>query len=431
MQNTKILLFASSFLALALASCNNQDNHTPGAATSDPTITSQQAGTSEAKSSSGDTSTPATSVTSQGEQSQAGEQITLNGLNVYVFKTFMDDGNVTKVRASFDAYCSQQNVTITNQVWEGDSSAKVAGFDAAVKAYEEDTTKPNIDIILGAKGNLGAGTFVGDHFTALTNADETYVTMSTFVGEEEKTERRIYVSNTVEHLDAVKLLVKHVANFDIPEEGGEGSQTSEASTPTESDPVVTSEESQPGVTSEESQPGVTSEESQPGVTSEESQPVVTSEESQPGETSEGSEPATVLDEITVYCYENSVTEEQKNDLKLAFENYLVEQNVTITVNEWVLGTTGKMAALESTIEAYNDGHEGHEVDIVLGARAALSSEYMTANYSYAGNDDADGRMTIGSSSNRRVLYNTNTANQEAVEYLVNCFLPNLSFSFAA
>ncbi|GEM_PF-5617527 len=383
MKTKSVLLFTASFLALTLASCGQGDNHTPGAATSEP-IASVTSSASKSETS----STPSSSAASDASST---EKTTIEGLSVFAYGRFMDANNVKKIRDDFDAYCDSLSIEVTGQIWAGDDSSKVADFDAAVQAYNEEQSNPKIDIILGAKGNLGAGTYVGDHFTVLTRDDATdYVTMSTYVGEEEKTERRIYIANDSAHLEAVKLLVKSAANYDMEEEPETSSESSSVT------PIESSEES-----------------SETSVTSSEE-----SSESAP----------TTLDQLTVFCYKNAVTKEQMGDLSVAFDAYLSTNDVTITNLKWVLDITGKMADLSTGLETYDTEHPTATVDIILGARASFTTDYCKERFVYSP-DDATGRMTIGSSSNRLIAYNKNSSNGEAITLLMNCFLPNYDFNF--
>lgn len=404
MKTKSVLFFTASFLALTLASCGQGDNHTPGAATSE-SIASVTSSASKSETS----STPSSSATSTAT-SDAGstEKTTIEGLSVFTYGRFMDADNVKKIRDDFDAYCDSLSIEVTGQIWAGDDSSKVADFDAAVQAYNEEQNNPKIDIILGAKGNLGAGTYVGDHFTALTRDDATdYVTMSTYVGEEEKTERRIYIANDSAHLEAVKLLVKSAANYDMEEEPETSSESSSV-TPVESSEESTESSSAPVESSEES-----TESSETSVTSSEE-----SSESAP----------TTLDQLTVFCYKNAVTEEQMRDLSAEFDAYLSTNDVTITNLNWVLDITGKMADLSTGLETYDTEHPTATVDIILGARASFTTDYCKERFVYSP-DDATGRMTIGSSSNRLIAYNKNSSNGEAITLLMNCFLPNYDFNF--
>lgn len=406
MQMKKSIMLSTTLLALMAVSCGSGNNSEHGAASSGTQPSGEQ--TSSQASSQEQSSQGQSSVASSSKDEP---KDIIDGLTVYTWDTYMDTDCVTATRTLFDAYAAAEGYEVTNQVWDHDASAKLQGFDDAVRAFDGNTENPKIDIILGAKGNFDTkvtDSYVLANFTALKNADDQFVTMTTYVGEAAQEGRRIWIANETQNEDAVALLVKAVADYDIPEVDPGTSGSEETSSEEQSSEELSSSEE---ISSEEE---LSSEE--------ESSEEISSEE----ESSE--EEAIVLDEIVVYCYENAVTEDQKNDLKNTFDAYFVGQGYEITVNTWKLGTTGKMAVLEDDIEKYNEENVDHEVDVILGARAAFSGEYMTNNYTYAGNDDADGRMTIGTSTNRRVAYNVNTVNKEAVTLLVNCFLPNLDFS---
>lgn len=167
--------------------------------------------------------------------------------------------------------------------------------------------------------NLGAGTYVGDHFTVLTRDDATdYVTMSTYVGEEEKTERRIYIANDSAHLEAVKLLVKSAANYDMEDEPETSSESSGVA-PVESSEESAEELSSEEPSSEESSATTAEEPSEESQSAESSSAPVESSEKSSEESSETSVTSseessestpTTLDQLTVFCYKNTVTEEQ-------------------------------------------------------------------------------------------------------------------------
>ena len=378
MKRSKFLLALSSFLlASTLAACGGGTNHNPGAVTQDPTPTPTQGGTPTPEPTVVPTPTPSTSPEID---------VTLDELNVFLYEKFVDENCSNSLKSAFESYLVAQKIEITTLNWVLDETGDVTAVTTAVEKYDTDHPDAKVDVILGAKGNLK--TYITENFTALKKDDTNYYEMTTTAGEKTHEDRRVYVANDTNNFEAVKLLVKHLVDYDLPDPEATPTPTPEV-TPTPEPTVVPT----------------------------------------PTPTPTASEEPVVLDQLVVYMFSASIDTDNNTFWKNKFNAYLAANDITITNLVWEFSTATKVAALDTEVSKYDEDHPTATVDVLLGGKAyaAESCAYISENF--ASMKDAGGSFyeitTIKDgteTSQRRFWQRKDSTNKVAVQHLVDALV---------
>lgn len=341
--NKALLTLSSLMLLMSITACNSGENKNNGAK-SDPTSSSQTT-----PSSSGSTSSePLVNPT------------ILPALNVIVYNKFATTEQSDALKAGFESFLHESNVQITNLVWDLKITGGVSDLNTEIETYNTEHPSAKYDVILGGKAYSGC-TYINNNYESLKDGEGTPIDMT--IGE--STDRRVWLLNESPNAKAIKLLVKNVVNYDIPDP----------------DP-------------------------DPGT---DVQPIPN--------------PDTTLPELNVILYKKYVTDEQAKDLKNNFITYLNTNSVGITSLVWNIKVTGGVSDLNDEISAYNTANPDAKYDVILGGKAFSGCDYINGNYTSV--KDGEGTpidMTIGTNTDRRVWLLNSTDNAEAKYHIVKHLL---------
>lgn len=392
----QLLVISALMLVGTLASCGG-GNHNPGAvsdSTVNPSTTSQE------------TTSEGTSTTSEGTSttSEFTPEVTYPLLTVHLYQRYVDNDCSASLKKQFEDELVNQKAAVTKLNWvmgTGAQNEGVADYSADLGTYDAAHPTETIDVVLGAKANFAADSYIVKNFATVKKTDGSgNVTMSTTNGETTKDDRYIWFRKETANLEAVKVLLKGIVDYDWPEDDTED-PTSETTSET------TSEETPSETTSE-----------------------TTSEET-PSETTSESEPV-VLPALTVHLYAKFVNSTCSGELKTKFTKYLTDNNITITNLVWELGTeTGKGSLYATEVENYDKAHTDATADVLLGVKGGVSGTYITDNFSIAKVDGNDVLMTTtsdsqGTNADRYIFVRNGSANADAIDALVLALGENLN-----
>ena len=131
-----------------------------------------------------------------------------------------------------------------------------------------------------------------------------------------------------------------------------------------------------------------------------------------------------LPQLNVYLYTRYVPVDTAALMKGQFTSYLATQGVAITNLVWegAGASDTKVSDFSALAEKYDGGHADAKIDVILGAKANFDSadnKYVNDNFSTLnGSDENPIEMTIGEKNDRRIWIRNDSANMEAVRYLV-------------
>ena len=386
----QLLVISALMLVGTLASCGG-GNHNPGAV-SDSTV--------NPSTTSGETTSEGTSTTSEGTSttSEFTPEVTYPLLTVHLYQRYVDNDCSASLKKQFEDELVNQKAAVTKLNWvmgTGAQNEGVADYSADLGTYDAAHPAETIDVVLGAKANFAEDSYIVKNFATLKKADGSgNVTMSTTNGETTKTDRYIWIRNNTANLEALKVLLKGIVDYDWPEPVDPTSET-------------TSEEPTSETTSE-----------------------TTSEET-PSETTSQSEPV-VLPALTVHLYAKFVNSTCSGELKAKFTKYLTDNNITITSLAWELGTeTGKGSLYATEVENYDKAHTDATADVLLGIRGGIDNTYISTNFAIAQVDSKDVLMTTtsdsqGTKADRYIFVRNGSANADAIGVLVLALGENLN-----
>ena len=391
----QLLVISALMLVGTLASCGG-GNHNPGAV-SDSTI--------NPSTTSGETTSEGTSTTSEGTSttSEFTPEVTYPLLTVHLYQRYVDNDCSASLKKKFEDELVNQKAAVTKLNWvmgTGAQNEGVADYSADLGTYDAAHPAETIDVVLGAKANFAEDSYIVKNFATLKKADGSgNVTMSTTNGETTKTDRYIWIRNNTANLEALKVLLKGIVDYDWPEPVDPTSET-------------TSEEPTSETTSEETPSETTSEET-------------------PSETTSESEPV-VLPALTVHLYAKFVNSTCSGELKAKFTKYLTDNNITITSLAWELGTTtGNGGKYAEEVEAYDKAHTDATADVLLGVKGGVDDTYISTNFSIAQVNEKNVTMTTtsdgqGTKTDRYIFVRNGSANTDAIGVLLLALGENLN-----
>ena len=385
----QLLVISALMLVGTLASCGG-GNHNPGAvsdSTVNPSTTSQE------------TTSEGTSTTSEGTSttSEFTPEVTYPLLTVHLYQRYVDNDCSASLKKKFEDELVNQKAAVTKLNWvmgTGAQNESVNDYSADLGTYDAAHPTETIDVVLGAKANFATDSYIVKNFATVKKTDGSgNVTMSTTNGETTKDDRYIWFRKETANLEALKVLLKGIVDYDWPEDDTED-PTSETTSET------TSEETPSETTSE-----------------------TTSEETPSETTSESGD--VVLDQLSVFVYEKFVSETCSTELKTKFTTYLTANHITVTNFTWELDVKGGVADVNTAISTYDTAHSTATIDVILGGRAWSECAYINDNFEYI--KDGDGNEINMSttdakgstSTNRRIWVRKGSSNTQAISHLVN------------
>ena len=390
----QLLVISALMLVGTLASCGG-GNHNPGAV-SDSTI--------NPSTTSAETTSEGTSTTSEGTSttSEFTPEVTYPLLTVHLYQRYVDNDCSASLKKQFEDELVNQKAAVTKLNWvmgTGAQNEGVADYSADLGTYDAAHPAETIDVVLGAKANFAEDSYIVKNFATLKKADGSgNVTMSTTNGETTKTDRYIWIRNNTANLEALKVLLKGIVDYDWPEPVDPTSETTSEEPTSETTSETTSEETPSETTSE---------------TTSESEPVV-------------------LPALTVHLYAKFVNSTCSGELKAKFTKYLTDNNITITSLAWELGTeTGKGSLYATEVENYDKAHTDATADVLLGIRGGIDNTYISTNFAIAQVDSKDVLMTTtsdsqGTKADRYIFVRNGSANDDAIGVLVLALGENLN-----
>ena len=390
----QLLVISALMLVGTLASCGG-GNHNPGAV-SDSTI--------NPSTTSAETTSEGTSTTSEGTSttSEFTPEVTYPLLTVHLYQRYVDNDCSASLKKQFEDELVNQKAAVTKLNWvmgTGAQNEGVADYSADLGTYDAAHPTETIDVVLGAKANFAEDSYIVKNFATLKKADGSgNVTMSTTNGETTKTDRYIWIRNNTANLEALKVLLKGIVDYDWPEPVDPTSETTSEEPTSETTSETTSEETPSETTSE---------------TTSESEPVV-------------------LPALTVHLYAKFVNLTCSGELKAKFTKYLTDNNITITSLAWELGTeTGKGSLYATEVENYDKAHTDATADVLLGIRGGIDNTYISTNFAIAQVDSKDVLMTTtsdsqGTKADRYIFVRNGSANDDAIGVLVLALGENLN-----
>ncbi len=387
----QLLVISALMLVGTLASCGG-GNHNPGAV-SDSTI--------NPSTTSAETTSEGTSTTSEGitTTSEFTPEVTYPLLTVHLYQRYVDNDCSASLKKQFEDELVNQKAAVTKLNWvmgTGAQNEGVADYSADLGTYDAAHPTETIDVVLGAKANFAEDSYIVKNFATLKKADGSgNVTMSTTNGETTKTDRYIWIRNETANLEALKVLLKGIVDYDWPEPVDPTSETTSEEPTSETTSETTSEETPSETTSE---------------TTSESEPVV-------------------LPALTVHLYAKFVNSTCSGELKAKFTKYLTDNNITITNLAWELGTNGGKYAEE--VEAYDKAHTDATADVLLGVKGGVDNSYISTNFAIAQVGSTDVLMTTtsdsqGTKADRYIFVRNGSANADAIGVLVLALGENLN-----
>ena len=390
----QLLVISALMLVGTLASCGG-GNHNPGAV-SDSTI--------NPSTTSAETTSEGTSTTSEGitTTSEFTPEVTYPLLTVHLYQRYVDNDCSASLKKQFEDELVNQKAAVTKLNWvmgTGAQNEGVADYSADLGTYDAAHPTETIDVVLGAKANFAEDSYIVKNFATLKKADGSgNVTMSTTNGETTKTDRYIWIRNETANLEALKVLLKGIVDYDWPEPVDPTSETTSEEPTSETTSETTSEETPSETTSE---------------TTSESEPVV-------------------LPALTVHLYAKFVNSTCSGELKAKFTKYLTDNNITITNLAWELGTTtGNGGKYAEEVEAYDKAHTDATADVLLGVKGGVDNSYISTNFAIAQVGSTDVLMTTtsdsqGTKADRYIFVRNGSANADAIGVLVLALGENLN-----